>query len=67
MALDVAREGMNHGEMSIGAIVFDDKRVLGRAHTQEQTLLRRIVHADLQAMLQVDDTLGFARASGELT
>ncbi|MDV6277745.1 deaminase [Rhodococcus erythropolis] len=67
LALDAAREGIAHGEMPIGAIVFDDKRVLGRAYTQEQGLRRRIVHADLQAMLQADETLGFARTSGELT
>lgn len=67
LALDVAREGMELGEMPIGAVVFDDDRVLGRAYTQERALGRRVVHADLQAILQADEALGFTRASGELT
>ncbi|MDJ0401902.1 nucleoside deaminase [Rhodococcus erythropolis] len=67
LALDVAREGMELGEMPIGAVVFDDDRVLGRAYTQERALGRRVVHADLQALLQTDEALGFTRASGELT
>ncbi|MFF2082459.1 nucleoside deaminase [Nocardia sp. NPDC058176] len=66
-ALDVAREGLEHGEMPIGAIVFDADRVLGRAYTQERALRRRIVHADLLALLQADEALGFTRPSGELT
>ncbi|WP_252858615.1 nucleoside deaminase [Rhodococcus erythropolis] len=66
LALDVAREGMELGEMPIGAVVFDDDRVLGRAYTQERALGRRVVHADLQALLQADEALGFTRASGEL-
>ncbi|WP_244891393.1 hypothetical protein [Rhodococcus erythropolis] len=41
LALDVAREGMELGEMPIGAVVFDDDRVLGRAYTQERALGRR--------------------------
>lgn len=53
--------------MPIGAIVFDDERVLGRAYTQERALRRRIVHADLLALLQADEALGFTRAAGELT
>ena len=39
----------------------------GGAYTQERALGRRVVHADLQALLQADEALGFTRASGELT
>ncbi|WP_424807319.1 nucleoside deaminase [Rhodococcus sp. 27YEA15] len=66
-ALDVAREGMRYGEMPIGAVVFDDQQILGRAYTREHALRRRIVHADLLALTQADKALGFTRASGELT
>jgi len=53
--------------MPIGAVVFDEERILGRAYTLEKTLGRRIVHADLQAMEEADEALGFAKPRGELT
>lgn len=67
LALDVAREGLGRGEMPIGAVVFDEERILGRAHTQEKALGRRIVHADLRAMEQADEVLGFDKPRGMLT
>lgn len=67
LALETAREGLRHGEMPIGAIVVDDERILGRAYTQEKALGRRIVHADLLAMEQADEVLGFDKPQGMLT
>lgn len=67
LALDIAREGLEEGEMPIGAVVFDGERVLGRSHTKEKALGRRIVHADLLAMEEADRALGFAKPVGELT
>ncbi|OXR41613.1 tRNA-specific adenosine deaminase [Nocardia cerradoensis] len=67
LALSVADEGLAAGEMPIGAVVFDDEQILGRAHTQEKALGRRIVHADLLAMQQADEALGFTRPNGILT
>ncbi len=30
LALEAAREGLERGELPIGAVVFDDERILGR-------------------------------------
>jgi tRNA(adenine34) deaminase len=59
LALDVAEKGLANGEMPIGAVVLSGDRVLGQAFTQERTLRRRIVHADLLALEQADMELGF--------
>lgn len=67
LALDVAERGLSAGEMPIGAVVLSGDRVLGLAFTQERTLRRRIVHADLLAMQQADVALGFTRPDELLT
>lgn len=67
LAIDEAERGLLAGEMPIGAVVFAGDDVLGRAHTKEETLGRRIVHADLLAMLQADEALGFTRPEEPLT
>jgi tRNA(adenine34) deaminase len=67
LALGMARDGLAAGEMPIGAVVLDGDRVVGQAYTQEHALRRRIVHADLLAMLAADTALGFTRPEGTLT
>ncbi|WP_242498295.1 nucleoside deaminase [Nocardioides glacieisoli] len=66
LALDVAERGLADGEMPIGAVVLSGDRVLGEAFTQERTLGRRIVHADLLALQQADVKLGLRRAEEPL-
>lgn len=67
LAVQVAEEGMNFGEMPIGAVVLQGDTVIARAYTQEQKLNRRIVHADLMAMLEADKILGLKRSAEPLT
>lgn len=67
LAIKVAKEGMKLGEMPIGAVVLQGSKVIGRGFTQEQKLRRRIVHADLIAMLEADTRLGFKRSKEPLT
>ena len=67
LALEIAEEGMKYGEMPIGAVVLQGGNVIGRSHTQERKLHRRIVHADLMAMLEADEKLGFKRSKEPLT
>jgi tRNA(adenine34) deaminase len=67
LAIQVAEEGMQLGEMPIGAVVLQGDKVIGRSYTQEQKLRRRIVHADLMAMLDADAHLGFKRSAEPLT
>lgn len=61
LALDSGERALAVGEMPIGAVVLSGDNVLGEAFTQEQALGRRIVHADLLAMQQADEQLGFSR------
>jgi tRNA(adenine34) deaminase len=55
LALEVAQDGLRASELPIGAVVLAGDRVVGRAHTKERELGRRIVHADLLAMIQADE------------
>lgn len=66
LAIQIAEEGMKLGEMPIGAIVLQGNKIIGRGFTQEQKLRRRIVHADLIAMLEADAKLGFKRSTEPL-
>ncbi|WP_432956012.1 nucleoside deaminase [Micromonospora haikouensis] len=60
-ALRVAEEGLAAGEQPIGAVVLLGDEIVGRAYTQERTSGRRLVHADLLAMIQADEALGWRR------
>jgi len=53
-ALAVAREGMEQGELPIGAIVVLDGKVISSAYTQEVAQRRFLVHADLLALEAAD-------------
>jgi tRNA(adenine34) deaminase len=56
VALCVAREGLEKGELPIGAIVVLDEEIISTAYTQEKAQRRLLVHADLLA-LEAADTL----------
>ena len=58
-ALEVAEEGMARGEQPIGAVVEMGGRIIGRAYTQDVAQGRRLVHADLLAMIEADEALGW--------
>jgi tRNA(adenine34) deaminase len=58
-AIDVAEEGMAQGEMPIGAVVETGGRIIARAFTRDVSLGRRLVHADLLAMIEADELLGW--------
>lgn len=65
-ALDVARCGLDRGELPIGAVVVADGRVLGRSHTEEVTQRRLLVHAELLALEQADRLDGWDRRGATL-
>jgi tRNA(adenine34) deaminase len=67
LAIAVAEEGLDQGEMPIGAVVLRGDEVIARAYTQERALKRRVVHADLMAILKADEVLGFRRSKEPLT
>jgi tRNA(adenine34) deaminase len=58
-ALAVAEAGLAAGEQPIGAVVVLGDEVVARAYTQEKARGRRLVHADLLAMIEADEALGF--------
>jgi tRNA(adenine34) deaminase len=58
-ALDVAREGLEKGELPIGAVVVVNDRIIAAAHTQEKTQGRLLVHADLLALEAADRVIPF--------
>jgi tRNA(adenine34) deaminase len=53
-ALTVAREGLEKGELPIGAIVVLEDRIIASAYTLEKTEGRFLVHADLLALEAAD-------------
>lgn len=65
-ALAVAEEALAAGELPIGAVVAVGDDIVGRAYTQEKTLGRRLVHADLLAMIAADEALGWRRRAHPL-
>ncbi|GIH11064.1 tRNA-specific adenosine deaminase [Rhizocola hellebori] len=65
-ALAVSAEGLRAGELPVGAVVVMGDEVVGRAHTQEVTQGRRLVHADLLAMIEADSSLGWRKRTAPL-
>jgi tRNA(adenine34) deaminase len=55
IAQSVAEEGLERGELPIGAIVVLGNRVIASAHTTAAATGKLLVHADLQALLQADE------------
>jgi tRNA(adenine34) deaminase len=66
MAIEVAEQAMTAGEMPVGAVVAMGEQIIGRAYTQEKAQGRRLVHADLLAMQEADQRLGWAPRTAPL-
>ena len=60
-AISAAEDGLTAGELPIGAVVVMGGEILSRAFTQENARQRRLVHADLLAMIEADEILGWER------
>jgi tRNA(adenine34) deaminase len=58
-AIATAEDGLAAGELPIGAVVVMGNEVVGRSHTKERGAGRRLVHADLLAMIAADERLGW--------
>jgi tRNA(adenine34) deaminase len=56
-ALKVATEGLEKGELPIGAVVVLDGQIIARTHTAEIAEQRMLVHAELLALLMADGPL----------
>jgi tRNA(adenine34) deaminase len=66
-AIEVAEAGLAAGELPIGAVVVMGGEIVARSHTRERDAGRRLVHADLLAMIAADERLGHAKRPGSLT
>lgn len=53
-ALQAAHEGLEQGELPIGAVVVLNGQVIAPAHTMEKSEGRLLVHADLLALEAAD-------------
>jgi tRNA(adenine34) deaminase len=58
-ALDIARQGLEQGELPIGAVVVLNHEVIAAAHTREKAEGRLLVHADLLALEAADKLTPF--------
>ena len=59
MALDLARETMEEGEVPVGCvIVWEDGRVVGRGRNRRETGKDALAHAELEAIRQANALLG---------
>ncbi|MBM2616196.1 hypothetical protein JIG36_11575 [Actinoplanes sp. LDG1-06] len=65
-ALAVAEDGMTAGEMPIGAVLEMNGEIIATAYTRDVSLGRRLVHADLLAMTEADQKLGWTPRPGPL-
>jgi tRNA(adenine34) deaminase len=65
-AIDVAEAGMAVGELPIGAVVVMGDEIVAQSHTRERGAGRRLVHADLLAMIAADDRLGYVKRPAQL-
>lgn len=65
-ALEVARCGLDRGELPIGAVVIADGEIVGRSHTEEVTQRRLLVHAELLALEEADRVEGWDRRRATL-
>jgi tRNA(adenine34) deaminase len=66
-AIDVAEAGMAAGELPIGAVVVMAGEIIAASHTRERGAGRRLVHADLLAMIAADERLGNTKRPAQLT
>jgi tRNA(adenine34) deaminase len=53
-ALDIARAGLEKGELPMGAVVVVNDQIIAAAHTQEKSQRRLLVHAELLALETAD-------------
>jgi tRNA(adenine34) deaminase len=65
-ALQVAAEGLKHGELPIGAVVVLNDQIIARAYTTERTERRLLVHAELRALLEADHLSPFPGRRSEV-
>ena len=58
MALDLAREAAQEGEVPVGCVITLGDRVVGRGRNRRETRRNALCHAELEAINEACNTLG---------
>ena len=58
LALELAREAADAGEVPVGCVIVADGQVVGRGHNLTETLADVTAHAEMQAITAATNTLG---------
>lgn len=66
-ALTVAEEGLNRGEVPIGAVVVQNGEIIAAAHAAEHAEKRLLVHAELLALEAADKLQPFPGRRRDVT
>lgn len=64
MALDLAREAADEGEVPVGAVVVKDGAVIGRGRNRREIGKNALAHAEIEAIDEACRALGGWRLSG---
>ncbi|MBD3192680.1 MAG: nucleoside deaminase [Candidatus Heimdallarchaeota archaeon] len=54
IAIKVAKEALNKGELPISAVIFHGNEIISSCHTSEKEDKRFLIHAELKALLDAD-------------
>ncbi|MDF2868426.1 MAG: cytosine/adenosine deaminase [Anaerocolumna sp.] len=54
LVIDLAEEGMRHGELPIASIIFSGNDIVTQAYTTEKASGSYLVHAELKALIAMD-------------
>jgi len=64
LALDLANQAQNHGDVPVGALVIANGKVIGRGYNQKESRQEPTAHAELIAIQDAAKTLGSWRLLG---
>lgn len=64
MALELARQAADEGEVPVGAVVVQGDRVVGKGRNRRETDKNALAHAEVEAINEACRTLGGWRLSG---
>ncbi|WP_303861258.1 tRNA adenosine(34) deaminase TadA [Alkalibaculum bacchi] len=63
IALNIAKEGMNAGEVPVGAIIVKNNEIISMAHNEVETSTNPIAHAEVLAIQRACEIVGNWRLS----
>lgn len=55
LVLELAEEALEKGEFPIACIIFDGDKLISKSHASEKADKRLLVHAELKALLELDE------------